>query len=198
MKKKYWVMAIATLTLIVIGLSVILGLQMKKTRNSQTGERMTMGSLTGAGTVVQERELYTLQSIESLMDEYDQVRSRDFKLGDCECLDVWVNRKGTDTQNVYSELGYYIFDSEEEAGKAYTFIVEKWFGSVVEQGDTYIQGWLSGVCDASIEEYVQLCGNMIVVCEVQVVSEWICETPEDESPASTYFYRIDFIREHFQ
>ena len=166
MKKKYWVMAIATLTLIVIGLSVILGLQLKKTRNSQTGERMTLGSLTGTGTVVQERELYTLQSIESLMDEYDQVRSRDFKLGDCECLDVWVNRKGTDTQNVYSELGYYIFDSEEEAGKAYTFIVEKWFGSVV--------------------------------CEVQVVSEWICETPEDESPASTYFYRIDFIREHFQ
>ena len=49
MKKKYWVMVIATLTLIVIGLSVILGLQLKKMRNSQTGERMTMGSLTGAG-----------------------------------------------------------------------------------------------------------------------------------------------------
>ena len=58
---------------------------------------------------------------------------------------------------------------------------ESWYREIEEEGDDYRKGWLAGVCDADIEQYEYLTGNMIILVDMQCVSTWGEYVPEEDS-----------------
>ncbi len=71
----------------------------------------------------------------------------------------------------FDEMDFYIFESKADAKKAFKK-TDYWFGDIEEEGDDYRKGWVADVCDASVEEYEYLTGNMIIIVQTQVVSAW--------------------------
>ena len=68
------------------------------------------------------------------------------------------------------EHAYYLA-SKADAKRAFNK-TDYWFEDIEEEGDDYRKGWLAGVCDANVEKYEYLTGNMIILVQTQVVSCW--------------------------
>ena len=124
------------------------------------------------------------------------------------------NMKGYDSTNVmptdssvdkhFESMDFYIFKSSYAARKVFEN-TKDWYSDIEEEGDDYRKGWLADVCDADVEQYEYLTGNMIILVDTQCISCWAedytDEEPEPEpDPEWTLSYReeiIELMRETF-
>ena len=83
----------------------------------------------------------------------------------------------SDVGDVLNYIDFYVFDNEASANYVFFKCGRKWFQDGSEYGDNYVRGWLAGVCDAEIESYLYITGNMIIVADLQCVSCWAEEPP---------------------
>ena len=67
--------------------------------------------------------------------------------------------------------GFLCFDSKMDAMEAFEKSSDR-FSDLEEEGSDYKKGWLAGVCDASIEQYVYVSNNLIIAVDTKCYSEW--------------------------
>ena len=106
-------------------------------------------------------------------------RTRDFTMKGVNCVNVMPSKSSIDDHFDY--MDFYVFGSRADAEKAFKG-TEEWFRSIEDEGSDFHRGWLEGVCDADIEEYVYLTGNMIITVEMQCVSCWAVEVIDENDP----------------
>ncbi len=127
----------------------------------------------------QQGKVYTTEEIIETCG-FDE-RTREFNMGGYDCINVMPTKSSVDMRFVY--MDFYIFESSHDARKAFRN-TKNWFREIEEEGDDYRKGWLADVCDAEIEKYEYLTGNMIILVETQSFSTWgefYLEEPEPES-----------------
>lgn len=111
---------------------------------------------------------YTADSIQKITGR-DSLSERDYSIGNVNCKNYWYSgRKEKDTDS----LDFYLFSSSNKAKKAFKYMSENWFDSDSEITENEIKGILLNVCDAEIEGYAYLSGNMIVTANLTVSSGW--------------------------
>ena len=108
---------------------------------------------------------------------FEKERGRDFEMDGVSCVNLRASNSTTDER--FNFMDFYIFDSVQDAKKAFEKTTD-WYREIKEDGSDYRKGWLAGVCDADVESYEYLTGNMIITVETQVVSCW-GENPETSS-----------------
>ena len=113
-----------------------------------------------------------------------KMKERDTKLNKYECTEYF--NYDTNTSD-YNKVSFYVFDDISTANKVYKQISKSWFNHVTDEGDNYIQGWLDGVCDASVEAFVYVKGNLIIYTEMTVQGCWECDI-DDYSPSTSYVH----------
>ena len=115
-----------------------------------------------------------------------KMKERDTKLNKYECTEYF--NYDTNTSD-YNKVSFYVFDDISTANKVYKQISKSWFNHVTDEGDNYIQGWLDGVCDASVEAFVYVKGNLIIYTEMTVQGCWECDI-DDYSPSTSYVHDL--------
>ena len=55
----------------------------------------------------------------------------------------------------------------------------------LEEGKNWFAGWEPGVCDASIYNMVYLEDNVLIMAELEIVSEWPEPWPDEDEPDIT-------------
>ena len=126
-------------------------------------------------------ELYDQSKIEQITGL--ELREYDTEFYNVECKEYYTGN----VDNDYKYVTFYVFDDVFSAIKVYREIKKDWFYSITDQGDNYIQGWLSGVCDASIEGFVYISGNLIIYTDIEVIGEWE-SSEEDYSQSKSYVH----------
>ena len=143
---------------------------------------------------------YTTESLAAQIGSLEKYSSREFRIGNEKCLDIWFAGTKTNDDLYYDECNYYIFKSKSSAGKAFNYIKKNWIDRETDSGTDFVQGW-ENADDASVELYIHLSENMIITAYVQVISEWGLPVEDDggtsHSPSRTYQERIDFIKKNF-
>ena len=122
--------------------------------------------LSGCGT--QQGQVYTPEDVVEICG-FGKERTRDFTMAGVESVNVMPTKSLIDDH--FDQMDFYIFDSRSAAKRAFNK-TDYWFGEIEEEGDDYRKGWVADVCDAEVEEYEYLTGNMIIVVQTQVVSCW--------------------------
>ncbi len=112
-------------------------------------------------------KVYTREDLEKIVGE--ELREWDGKYSTTPCMQYWLNGN---VDSKFKNIEFYVFKDERTAQKVFKEIKSSWIYSVTDEGDNYIQGWLNGVCDASIEGYYYISGNMIVYTDIECVSCW--------------------------
>ena len=117
-------------------------------------------------------------------------------------LDVWYSGEKS-TAREY--LRFRVYDSSSQAQKAFKNLYESYenYRGVDEEGENWFAGWEPGVCDASIYDMVYIEDNVLIMAELDIISEWpvsIDDEPEDTpEPVGTGFDRStlkDYIFKH--
>lgn len=145
------------------------------------------------------KAVYTLDTLGAKIENIGEYSSRNFKIGNENSLNLWYAGVKTDDDLFYDECDYYIFDNNRSASKAFKYMKKNWIDTETDSGTDFVHGWEKGVSDASVEIYIQLAENMIIITHVQVTSEWGTHEGEDETDTSakTNPKRIDFIKNNF-
>ncbi len=125
-------------------------------------------SLMISGCATQQGNIYTPEDIVETCG-FKTERSRDFEMAGVESVNVMSTKSSIDER--FDEMDFYIFESKADAKRAFNK-TDYWFEDIEEEGDDYRKGWLAGVCDANVEKYEYLTGNMIILVQTQVVSCW--------------------------
>ena len=86
-----------------------------------------------------------------------------------ESVNVMSTKSSIDERFDY--MDFYIFESKADARRAFKKTTS-WFSDIEEEDDDHRLGWEAGVCDAEVESYEYLTGNMIILVDMQVVSSW--------------------------
>ena len=128
------------------------------------------------GCSVQQERIYTTEEIVETCGFNE--RTREFNMKGYDCINVMPSNSTVDKH--FEFMDFYIFESNHDAKKAFKK-TESWFSEIEEEGDDYRKGWIADVCDADIERYEYLTRNMIILVEVQCVSNW-GEGYSDEEP----------------
>lgn len=136
-----------------------------------------------AGCGIKQEQIYTPEDVVEICG-FGKERSREFTVAGVDSVNVMPTKSSADEH--FDEMDFYIFESERDAKKAFKG-TDYWFEDIEEEGDDYRKGWLAGVCDAYVEKYEYLTGNMIILTETQVVSAWAEPIePADESIADSF------------
>ena len=125
-------------------------------------------SLMISGCATQQGNLYTPEDIVETCG-FKNERSRDFKMAGVESVNVMSTKSSIDERFDY--MDFYIFESKADALRAFKKTTS-WFSDIEEEDDDHRLGWQAGVCDAEVESYEYLTGNMIILVDTQVVSSW--------------------------
>ena len=112
-------------------------------------------------------KVYTKADLEKIVGA--ELSERDSQYHKTPCKEYWLNTTG---DSKYKHTYFYIFDDEYTANKLFKQIKSSAMYSVTDEDDNHIQGWLNGVCDADIEAYYYLSGNMIIYTEIECVGCW--------------------------
>ena len=132
-------------------------------------------SLMISGCAIQSGNIYTPEDIVETCG-FKNERSRDFNMVGIESVNVMSTKSSIDRRFDY--MDFYIFKSKADAKRAFKKTTS-WFSEIEEEDDDHRLGWEAGVCDAEVELYEYLAGNMIIRVEMQVVSTWDEYIPED-------------------
>ena len=108
-----------------------------------------------------------------------ELREREREIDGYRCMEYWNNRN---TPTKYDDLRFYVFDDAEAANKALEQIKSNSFYEITDEGDNYVRGWLANVCDADIESYYYVHGNLMVMTDVTCVDE-SARSIDDTSPS---------------
>ena len=119
------------------------------------------------GCSVQQERIYTTEEIVETCGFNE--RTREFNMKGYDCINVMPSKSTVDKH--FEFMDFYIFESNYDARKAFKK-TESWFREIEEEGDDYRKGWIADVCDADIEKYEYLTGNIIVIVQMQCVSTW--------------------------
>ena len=136
-----------------------------------------IGGLTGA-YVIRENSTKKSKHYNKLILERTvgcQLKENERELEKIPCKSYHVET--TDVGDVLNYIDFYVFDDEASANYVFLRCGRKWFQDGSEYGDNYVRGWQAGVCDAEIESYLYITGNMIIVADLQCVSCWAEEPP---------------------
>ena len=125
-------------------------------------------SLMISGCSTQQGNIYTPEDIVETCG-FKNERSRDFKMAGVESVNVMSTKSSIDERFDY--MDFYIFESKADALRAFKKTTS-WFSDIEEEDDDHRLGWQAGVCDAEVESYEYLTGNMIILVDTQVVSSW--------------------------
>ena len=122
---------------------------------------------------------------------------RESDLNEVPC--IYISQRTSTVDKHFDYMNFYIFDSASDSKTAYRETA-KWFSDIEEEGTDYRKGWLGGVCDAEVEEYVYITGNMIIIVEMQVVSCWAddyiyADEPYVEPDLTYYEWSPEFRQE---
>ncbi|MBO4847517.1 MAG: hypothetical protein J5525_14615 [Lachnospiraceae bacterium] len=128
------------------------------------------------GCGMQQGKVYTTEDIVETCGLNE--RTRDFNMGGYDSVNLMSSKSTVDKH--FEFMDFYIFESSHAAKKAFKR-TESWYREIEEEGDDYRKGWLAGVCDADIEQYEYLTGNMIILVDMQCVSTWGEYVPEEDS-----------------
>lgn len=86
-------------------------------------------------------------------------------------LDVWYSGEKSTARE---HLRFRVFDSSSQAKRAFKNMYESYedYRGIDEEGDNWFAGWEPGVCDASIYNMVYIEDNVLIMAELEVISEW--------------------------
>lgn len=143
--------------------------------------------LSACGT--QQGKIYTPEDVVTICG-FGKERSRDFEMAGVESINVMPTKSSIDEH--FDEMDFYIFESKADAKRAFNK-TDYWFEDIEEEGNDYRKGWLAGVCDANVEEYEYLTGNMIIIVHTDVVSCWAepIEPEDDDSTDKSEIKEVD-------
>ena len=130
-----------------------------------------------------EKPFYTERG---LMEQcgFEKVHDRDTHFAGEECLMMTRARQG-DRKDYYDYMTFYIFDTVEEAERAFQE-TDDWFKEDdYQSGKNSRSGWLKGVCDADIYEYIHISGNLIITADIDCIGYYYEEGYETEPAATT-------------
>ncbi len=139
---------------------------------------MVLCSVMFMGCAVQHGKVYTAEDVVKTCGFNE--RTREFDMRGYDSINVMPTKSTVDKH--FEFMDFYIFESAHDAKKAFKN-TENWFREIEEEGDDYRKGWLADVCDADIEKYEYLTGNMIILVDMQCVSTWgevYTDEPEPE------------------
>ena len=84
---------------------------------------------------------YTTESLAAQIGSLEKYSSREFRIGNEKCLDIWFAGTKTNDDLYYDECNYYIFKSKSSAGKAFNYIKKNWIDRETDSGTDFVQGW---------------------------------------------------------
>ena len=86
-------------------------------------------------------------------------------------LDVWYSGEKSTARD---HLRFRVFDSSSQAKRAFKNMYESYedYRGIDEEDDNWFAGWEPGVCDASIYSMVYIEDNVLIMAELEVISEW--------------------------
>lgn len=113
-------------------------------------------------------KLYTGEEVAKMCGS-DLKYTNDYELADVPCQRLILSPSTTDPH--FTEMVFYVFDSKMDAREAFEKSSDR-FSDLEEEGSDYKKGWLAGVCDASIEQYVYVSNNLIIAVDTKCYSEW--------------------------
>ena len=93
-------------------------------------------------------------------------------------LDVWYSGEKSTARE---HLRFRVFDSSSQAKRAFKNMYESYddYRGVDEEGENWFAGWEPGVCDASIYNMVYIEDNVLIMAELEIVSEWPVSIDDD-------------------
>ena len=104
-----------------------------------------------------------------------RLEEKESKLAGISCKE-YRNTKSDPTD--FDSMTFYIFKDGKTASKAFAKVKESFFSKITDEGANHVQGWLSGVCDADVESYYYINGNLIIEADITVVGGF--ETDKEE------------------
>ena len=107
-------------------------------------------------------------------------------------LDVWYSGEKSTARE---HLRFRVFDSSSQAKRAFKNMYESYedYRGVDEEGENWFAGWEPGVCDASIYNMVYIEDNVLIMAELEFVSEWVVY-PDDDTEITPKPVRSGFDR----
>ena len=93
-------------------------------------------------------------------------------------LDVWYSGEKSTARE---HLRFRVYDSSSQAKKAFKYMYESYenYRGIDEEGENWFAGWEPGVCDASIYDMIYIEDNVIIMAELEIVSEWPVSIDDD-------------------
>lgn len=77
-----------------------------------------------------------------------------------------------DNSSKFNYIEFYVFENDKAALNTFNEIKSVELYNISAEGDNFVQGYLNNVCDASIEGYYYISGNLIVYTYVSITSCW--------------------------
>lgn len=142
---------------------------------------------------------YTRESLLKKISSDKKMGEHLVQIGGYDCMNYWFTSHNWEDDLCYDELSYYVFKDKKSAKKAFKAMKESWIEQETDSGKNYAQGWEADVMDAEVEVFIYQTENMIISTELQVVSGWSePEYGEEDNSAVAFYYRKDFIKDHFK
>ena len=130
--------------------------------------------------------IYTKRSIEILCrTDVESIGERIFEIDGKEINSRAYTVK--DENNYFNEVIFYVFSSKANARKTFENLSLTGYQESAVRTENTVDGYLTGVFDASIDEFSYLTENMIINVTDNYYSEW--PVSEDDSQPDTTGYR---------
>ena len=99
-------------------------------------------------------------------------------------LYVWYSGKKSTARE---HLSFRVFNSSSQAKKTFKNIYESYqnYRGVEEEGENWFAGWEPDVFDASIYTMVYLEDNVLIMAELEIISEWPEPITDEDNPVIT-------------
>ena len=133
---------------------------------------------------------------ESLMEQcgFDKVYEHETYFADEKCL-MLMKSNLINGKEYYDYMVFYLFDTVEDAEKAFNETEDWFFKDVDFRSDIdYRCGWLKEAYDADVYDYIHISGNLIITAYLEYNSNYY-EEGDDYMPSTTSkkIDRDDFI-----
>ena len=112
------------------------------------------------------KHVYTVEDVKELYG-YDEVYTREYDSEGITYTMCYPENTGSSRAIEYHLI--YIFDSVDDASQYFESMRTSYFRNITGEGVNYVEGWISGICDADEKDRAELKDNLIVIDELEFI-----------------------------
>ena len=112
------------------------------------------------------KHVYTIEDVKELYG-YDEVYTREYDSEGITYTMCYPENTGSSRAIEYHLI--YIFDSVDDASQYFESMRTSYFRNITGEGVNYVEGWISGICDADEKDRAELKDNLIVIDELEFI-----------------------------